>query len=201
MNRLIKGFRAGRADPVSVRRVRTDRDKKQTILLSVICFFSACVLIALQTTVLGRIRLPLLSPAAPSLGLLLTLAFGFILDREWGGVCGLVTGFFCDATGDGGWFLLPLAYFLLGYVTGAVGRRVLAHNLPSFAVFAAAGALIEAGITVARAALSLRGVPPAVWLLHAILPRMLLTVLFSPILYGYVRLIAGAGERRTPGAS
>ena len=55
--------------------------------------------------------------------------------------------------------------------------------------------------TAGLAALSLRGVPPAVWLLHAILPRMLLTVLFSPILYGYVRLIAGAGVRRTPGAS
>lgn len=186
--------------PVVVRRTRIKRDVKDLILLSAVGLLLSCLTVAIQTTLLSHVTIPmtgsLLSPAAPSLGLLLVLASGYLLDRESGGVCGLFTGFLCDAAGDGDLFLLPLIYFLCGYAAGAVGRRILAHNLPSFAVFAAVGSIIDAGYMGVRAMVSLRGIPPPSWIFHAILPRILLTVLFSPIIYAIVYWITRAMKVR-----
>lgn len=198
LRRSSGGSGSGKS-PVFVRRTRISRDAGDLIILSVVGVLLSCVTVALQTTLLGRVTLPFLSPAAPSLGLLLVLAAGYLLDRESGGICGLVTGFLCDAAGDGGLFILPLIYFLCGYAAGAVGRRILGHNLPSFAVFAAVGAVVDGGIMGARAVLSLRGLPPVGWMLHAILPRMILTVLFSPAVYAAAYLIVRALRVRGEG--
>lgn len=183
--------------PLSVSRTRISADAAQNLILAAVGLLTACLFITLQTTWLGRIPLlGLLPPAAPSLGLLLVLAAGFLMDRETGGIAGVGVGFLCDAAGDGGVFLLPLLYFLLGYLSGAIGRRVLAHNLPSFLIFSLAGSAAEGLFRIARAAVSLRGIPPPGWMVSSTLPRIILTLLASPVVYLIVKsMVRAVGVR------
>ena len=174
----------------------------EQIRLSVFLTVLGCILLALETTALSRIPLNFIGMgrAAPSLGLLFCMATGFLYDERVGGMVGLVAGFLADCmdyTADaplGGIMILPLVWFLFGFLAGAIGKQRLAHNLPSFLVFAAVGATVEAAITVAAAILQSGSVPPVAWFLGAPLPTLILTVVFAPAVYGVVGI--GSGERR-----
>lgn len=170
---------------------RRRRFLSEQIRLVILLALSACTLIALQTTILSRFPLPFSwsAPAAPSLALLLVLAVGFQLGEQEGSVCGLAVGWLCDAVGSRDVMLLPLVYFLCGWLSGVVGRRRLAHNLPSFFVFAMCGGVLEAVYKYLLAAADTRAFPPPVWMLQALFPPLFLTVLFSPAVYGLVKLI------------
>lgn len=165
----------------------------EQIKLIVTLALTGCVLIALETTALSRIPLPLFgkTAAAPALGLLFSMAVGFIHGEREGGVTGLLAGWLSDATsggGDtGGIMLLPLLYFLCGYLSGTVGKRKLAHNLPSFMVFSAVGGALKCLLSVGVAAVSLKALPPAVWVWMGLVPAWVLTVLFSAAVYGIVK--------------
>lgn len=149
---------------------------------------TGCLLVAMETTVFSRplwlLRWPF-GCASPSLGLLFSMAVGFLWGEREGCLTGLLAGWLCDA-GDADIILLPLLFLLCGYVSGEIGRRRLAQNLPSFTVFAILGGGLELLFTVARAALALRALPPMVWVTHELIPVWLLTVLFSPVIYGIV---------------
>ena len=174
----------------------------EQIRLSVFLTVIGCILLALETTALSRIPLHFMGMgrAAPSLGLLFCMATGFLYDERVGGIVGLVAGFLADCmdyTADsplGGIMILPLVWFLFGFLAGAIGKQRLAHNLPSFLVFATVGAAAEAAITVAVATLQYGGLPPSTWLLKAPLPTLVLTVVFAPVVYGIVGM--GNRERR-----
>ena len=172
----------------------------EQIRLSVFLAAVGCILLALETTALSRIPLNFIGMgrAAPSLGLLFCMATGFLYDERVGGVVGLVAGFLADCmdytTEGNGIMILPLVWFLFGFLAGAIGKQRLAHNLPSFLVFAAVGATVDAAITVAAAILQSGSVPPATWFLKAPLPTLVLTVVFAPAVYGVVRI--GSGERQ-----
>lgn len=156
----------------------------------------SCILLALEG-VLARLRLPPLPPGGPWLGLLLVLAVGYLFDGEHGGVLGLFVGFLADCMGSG-MMLRPLSYFLLGWLAGSLALSRLAHNMPSFAVFAAVGAAAEGLFRVLSAALSARAVPPVSFLWFSVLPHIVLSVLFSPLVYGVVflvRRLLGEGKR------
>lgn len=178
-------------EPRYVHSGRRRRFLSEQLRLVILLALSACILIALQTTVLSRFPLPFShsAPAAPSLALLLVLAVGFRLGEQEGSVCGLAVGWLCDAVGSRDVMLLPLLYFLCGWTAGMAGRRRLAHNLPSFFVFSLFGAVIEAAYKYLLAAADTGALPPPAWALQALLPPIFLTVLFSPAVYGLVRLI------------
>ena len=186
MSRLI-GRRSGgiRYTPVSTgRTVLVERIRLISLLL-----VTGLILIALETTALSRVKIPLFGwqAAAPSLGLLFTMAVGFLHGEREGGVTGLICGWLSDATMGESLMLYPLIYFLCGYLSGTVGKRSLAHNLPSFAVFAAVGGGIKCLAAVALAALELKAIPPAVWVWKGLVPAWVLTVLFSAAVYGIVK--------------
>ena len=170
---------------------RRRRFLSEQIRLVILLSLSACILLALQTTVLSRFPLPFSrsAPAAPSLALLLVLAVGFQLGEQEGSVCGLAVGWLCDAVGSRDVMLLPLVYFLCGWLSGVVGRRRLAHNLPSFFVFAMCGGVLEAAYKYLLAAADTGTLPPPSWILQGLFPPLFLTVLFSPAVYGIVKLI------------
>ena len=163
--------------------------------IKLICTLSvtSCVLIALETTALSRIPLPGFggSTAAPALGLLFSMAVGFLYGEHEGGITGLLTGWITDAAlggeSTGGILLLPLLYFLCGYLSGTVGKRRLAHNLPSFVVFSIFGGGLKCLMAIAVAAVKLRTLPPASWILWGLVPPLILTVLFSAVVYGIVK--------------
>ena len=161
----------------------------EQIYLVALLLVTGLVLIGLETTALSRIRIPLFGwqAAAPSLGLLFSMAVGFLHGERVGGVTGLVCGWLSDATMGEGMMLYPLLYFLCGYLSGTVGKRSLAHNLPSFAVFAAVGGGLKCLVSVMNAALELRAIPPAVWVWRGLIPSWALTVLFSVAVYGVVK--------------
>ncbi len=159
----------------------------EQIKMIVALSLSGLILTALETTVLARIPLP--SPAlgrsAPALSLLFCMAVGFVFGEHEGGLAGLFVGWIADA-GDAEIMLLPLFYLLCGYVSGLAGKRRLAHNLPSFTVFAIVAGGIRMTCAVLMAAIRCGGLPPGRWILSALLPAWLLTVLFSPLVYGLI---------------
>lgn len=167
----------------------------EQLRLAVTLALTGCTLIAIETTPPGVIDLPGLSAAAPSLGLLFAMAVGFLWREEEGAIAGLVTGWLADATAGGGMMLSPLLYFLCGYLTGLVGRRRLAHNLPSFVVFSVVGGGVEAVFTVLREMVLGHGLPPFYWTVRGVVPVWLLTVLLSPVVYGVLwlerRMVSG----------
>ncbi len=158
----------------------------EQIKLTVILVLIGCLLLALETTALSRIRLPIghMGAAAPSLGILFCMAVGFLHGDRAGGIAGLLTGWLADCTGRGGMMLLPLLYFFCGYLSGSIGKRRLAHNLPSFMVFSLIGGGIECLYSIGRAALFVKGMPPVAWILRGLVPVWILTVMFSPLVYG-----------------
>ncbi len=167
---------------------------------------TVCVLLALETTTLGRIRLPFFGfgAASPSLGLLFCMAVGFLLGEEAGGITGLFAGWLADSTGSGGMMLLPLMYFLCGYAAGAIGRQKLARNLPSFMVFSLCGGGGECVLLYVKAAIDTHTWPPPLWVWRGLVPLWILTILFSPVVYGLMKgemklLHAGSGRREMRG--
>ena len=161
----------------------------EQIHLTALLLVTGLILIALETTALSRIRIPLFGwqAAAPSLGLLFSMAVGFLHGEREGGVTGLLCGWLSDATLGEGVMLYPLLYFLCGYLSGTVGKRSLAHNFPSFTVFAAMGGGLKCLLSVVNAAVKLRALPPAVWVWKGLIPAWILTVLFSAAVYGLVK--------------
>ena len=163
----------------------------EQIKLTVVLTLTCLVLLGLETTALSKVRIPLFGwqAASPALGLLLTMAVGFIYSEQEGAVMGLFTGWLANASVAGSSILLyPILYVICGYLSGTVGRRYLAHNLPSFAVFALVGGGLHFLWALSEACIRLRGIPPTVWILSALVPVWVLTVLFSVPVYGLVRL-------------
>ena len=164
----------------------------EQIKLILTLFVTGGFLIALETTVCSRIRIPLFgwSPAAPALGLLFTMAVGVLHSEREGGIAGLVCGWLSDAVSAeasvGGMMVMPLLYFICGYLSGTVGKRRLAHNMPSFAVFSVFGGGLKCLFTIGLAAWELGNIPPAVWIWRGLIPAWVLTVICSVAVYGIV---------------
>lgn len=162
----------------------------EQIKLIVTLSLTGCVMIALETTLLSRVPIPLFgwSCAAPALGLLFSMAVGFLHGEREGGIAGLLCGWLSDATTAGsavfGMMLLPLLYFLCGYMSGTVGKRRLAHNLPSFMVFSVVGGGLKFLLSVGQAVLEFRSLPPLEWIWRGPTPAWVMTVLFSAAVYG-----------------
>ena len=162
----------------------------EQIKLAVTLFLTGCMMIALETTVCARIPATLFgwSPAAPALGLLFSMAVGFLYSEREGGIAGLACGWLSDAVSTGasvhGMMVLPLLYFLCGYLSGIIGRRRLAHNLPSFMVFSVFGGGLRCLFTVGLAVLELHTLPPVEWVWRGLVPAWALTVAASAAVYG-----------------
>ena len=169
----------------SGRRVLTEQIK-----LVVTLFLTGCMMIALETTVCARIPIPLFgwSSASPALGLLFVMATGFLYGEREGGIAGLVCGWLTDAVSAGssvkGMTVLPLLYFLCGYLSGHIGRRRLAHNLPSFLVLSVVGGGVHCLFLWGLAALELGTLPPVSWVWRGIAPVWALTAAASAAVYG-----------------
>ena len=161
----------------------------EQIHLAALLLVTGIILIALETTALSRIRIPLFEwqAAAPSLGLLFSMAVGFLHGEREGGITGLICGWLSDSTTGEAMMLFPLLYFLCGYLSGSVGKRSLAHNLPSFGVFAAVGGGLKCLLAVLTAAVQIKALPPATWVWQGLIPAWILTVLFSAAVYGIVK--------------
>ena len=83
----------------------------------------------------------------------------------------------------GGIMILPLIYCILGYVSGTLSQKVLASNLPSFMVYVMVGGVIEGLCRFGLTAIRISTLPPWHYLIGSFLPRFILTIVFSPVIY------------------
>lgn len=86
-----------------------------------VAFTITLILVAvLQTSVFSRLRI---FSAVPDLLFATTLAAAFFCGRETGAIVGIAAGFLSDALGGlPGYRILPLAFFLVGYLAGHFSR-------------------------------------------------------------------------------
>lgn len=159
---------------------------RERLMLILFGMITLLCLLAVETVWLDDLRMFGRSFGSPGLGLCFAMAMGYTVDKDVGGLTGLVCGFLLDGARMETLMLRPLVYFLLGWLCGLLGGRLLAHNLPSFAVFAAAGALLDLIRGVVCIAYSSGSLPPFGWIFHVAAPAWLLTVLFSVPIYGLV---------------
>lgn len=199
----IGGRRSGGVDGQS-RRDRTAggylaRQQMEMWKLTLSGTLVICLLLALEGTVCAALRLPIpsLPPGSPWLALLFVLAVGFRLDKEAGGLFGLIAGFLADCAAGSGVMLHPLTWFLMGWFTGLCGRRFLAHNLPSYLIFCGVGGLLECLTRAVLYALSSASLPSLPFLWQDVCPDLILSLLFSPLMHLLVRGVYGRGTGST----
>ena len=189
---MRRGYKGRPGRPGGVRYTAVGSGRRyllEQIRLTAVLSLTGLVLIALETTVFSRILLPFPGgvTASPALGLLFPMAVGFLYGEEEGGITGLIAGWLSDTTISEGMMLLPLLYFLCGYLSGTVGKRRLAHNLPSFAVFSLFGGGLKCLLAVGVETVRGGALPPALWVWRGLIPSWGMTVLFSAAVYCIVK--------------
>ena len=146
-------------------------------------------LIGIQTVLLDRVMIAGYDFGSPGLCLCFVMAMGYLVDRETGGLTGLACGFLLDGACGCDMMLRPIVYFLLGWLCGLLGDRLLAHNAPSFAVYTAVGAMADTVRAVAAAYLASGSLPPAAWYVRTQLLPLPLTVACAFPVYLTVRAV------------
>ena len=138
--------------------------------------------------------------AAPDLCLALSVAVAFRWGAKKGAVVGILSGVCLDAFTETGLSLLISFYFLL---TVAIGLFAEDRNAKSFVLFAGAislSAILRALLSFLELCLSSPSFSTGKVLTGVLLPNLLITVVFSPILYFAVLLtdrIFGRKDRTT----
>lgn len=178
----------GRRTDGEIRYTSTGKSRRlatEQILLIVSLSITGCILIAVESSLPLVLPFPILGwqAASPALGLLFSMAVGFLHSEREGGIAGLIAGFLVDGAMGSGILLMPLLFFLGGYLSGISGRRRLAHNLPSFMVFSLAGGLLYCLFILLREVILERMLPSPLWIWQGLVPVWILTVLVSPIPY------------------
>lgn len=169
-------------------------EKRQTyrsIKLFLMAVLLLCTFAALETTWLSKIPLPMLPAGAPALCLLFVLAAGYVFGEREGCVCGLMGGIITECVTMeplfGGIMVFPLIYCTLGYVSGVLSKKILAGNLPSFLVYAVVGGLLDGCFRLVLTVLKTGTVPLFAYFTGSFLPKLILTVIFSPLVYLFLR--------------
>ena len=173
--------------------------EKRQIYRNIKLFFIAllllCISAAMETTWFAKIPLWILPAGTPALCFLLVLATGYVFGEREGCICGLMGGMITECAIMeplfGGIMVFPLVYCGLGYLSGILSKKLLAGNLPSFVVYATAGGLLDGGFRCVLAFLKTGTVPGISYLLGSFLPGLVLTILFSPLIY----LMAKVGKK------
>jgi cell shape-determining protein MreD len=154
----------------------------KVIMLGVAAFLAAVI----QTGFFMNFR-PL--GVAPDLCLALCVAISLRGDAKGGAIIGIFSGFFLDAFAKSGISLSIPFYFLLGILVGLFSEGKNIKGLPSYLLFAAIAAGARGLLTFFEICLGLSTF--SIWsaIVKAVLPNLLVTILFSPIVYFAVLLV------------
>ncbi len=160
-------------------------DSKKSIVLYCVVIGLLLLLVAvLQTSLFPRMRL---LGAIPDLALCAVLCISYFCGRYTGGIVGIVAGFLVEALGSVGISLLPLCYFILGYLAGYYARAVNPKRFTNYVFYLAAALVYRATVTVAAASLSYEFLHLPQLLLHSVLPEMLYTAIVGCALYALMK--------------
>lgn len=134
----------------------------------------------LQTSVLARIK-PF--GATPDLMISAVAALSVLCGCYTGAITGIAAGFLTDALGSTGFSVLPLVYFLLGYLVGYYTKAINARGFLSYLVCLAISLAVRFLTTLVSTVLAFQELHFPTFLLSVALPEMLGTLLFGIILF------------------
>lgn len=170
-------------------------EKKQTfenVRSFVLSLLFLCILTALETTCLSRIPLPILPSGSPALGFLMILTWGYTFGEKQGCICGLVGGIIIECAEMepmlGGIMILPLVYCIMGYASGVMSKRFLAGNVWSFEIYALMGLILDGVLRLLLIFIKTDHISFGAFLMGDLLPRIIISLLFAPAVYGIVYL-------------
>ena len=146
----------------------------------------------LQVSLFSRFRL---MGAVPDLMLVSVLCIAFFCGRYAGAVTGIAAGFLIEAIGSVGISILPLCYFLSGYLIGHYARTSQ-KRYPIYLVYLGCTLLIRASITVLYACMTYQSVNLPQILVQSVLPEALVTAIAGCALYFPYLLFCGFLEGR-----
>ena len=138
------------------------------------------VMVILQTSVFARSK-PF--GATPDLMLCTVLIVSFFLGCHAGGITGIVAGFLTDALGSVGFSLLPLVYFLVGYLIGYYIKVLNARRYLFYLITLGIALIVRLITTLSYTLLSTQSFHFPSFMLSVALPEMLGTALFGAALY------------------
>lgn len=152
------------------------------------------LLSVLEITVFARHSL---FGATPDLMLFATLCVAFFYGRYAGAITGIAAGFLIEAMGSVGITVLPLFYFLFGYLAGTTAGSSSQKNYPFYLLFCLPVALLyRAALTVIYASLLFETVNLPQIFLSIVLPEMGDTALCGALLYFPSLLLCRILDRR-----
>ena len=135
---------------------------------------------AFQTALFGQY--PLFG-AVPDLMLVTVVCFAYFNGRFEGAVMGLAAGFLIEAVGGQGMSLLPLFYFLFGYVAGHYSRAVHLKRFVPYLFYLGCGLFLRAAATIVLVCLTYQNLHLPTILLQIVLPELLATAILGCVLY------------------
>ena len=154
---------------------------RSAVIRYVICTVLLLLLAAvLQVTLLSKFRL---LGVLPDLMLCTVVCVAFFCGRYMGAITGIAGGFLIYALGSPGITLLPLVYFLCGYITGHYAKSVGEVGYLSFVGYISASAAIRVVVSGICSFLEHSDLRFFHLLLHTLLPEFLLTLILGLILY------------------
>ncbi|MBR3893514.1 MAG: rod shape-determining protein MreD [Clostridia bacterium] len=165
------------------------RSVRYTILVSLLLVFVA----VLQVTFFSRFRL---LGAVPDLMICTVLCLAFFCGRYVGGVSGIGAGFLIEAIGSHGISLLPLCYFLIGYLIGHYARGSVRRSYLSYLPYLATVLFFRMAITVFYACINYETVNLLQILLQSVLPELLVTAIAGCVIYFPMLLFCGMLEKK-----
>lgn len=168
-------------------RIDSDYIKKGFAYGGLILFFSL-----LQITLVPRY--PIFG-VSPDLVLSCVLATAMFEGAKFGAITGVAAGFFIDAVGSVGLSLSPLLFCVFGYVTGICAEFLFRRGLLSFIMAGTVGYFLRGFATILLVAASWTLYSTAFVLIRTVLPEIILSIVFSPVVYLVFRLLAGRFHR------
>ena len=149
---------------------------------------SVCALLlgaaTVQLCVLDKLRI---LGAIPDLMLVTVLLLAFFWGRFTGAIVGIVAGVFIEALGGSGISLLPVVYFLCGYLVGHYARAVIPRKFSVYLMLLLGALVVRGATTLTYASLTYDQFSLPRVLLGLVLPELLATALWGCLLYLPVR--------------
>lgn len=154
---------------------------RYTLLLGALLLLLAL----LQVSFFSKIRL---IDATPDLMIIAVLCLSFFGGRHMGAVVGIAAGFLIDSLGATGIVLLPLCYFLLGYLAGHFASRSSRQGYVTYLAYLGITLLYRAAITFVYVLITYESLQFGALLTQVLLPEMLNTALAGLALYFPIKL-------------
>ena len=162
---------------------------RYTVLVGLLLILVA----VLQVSLFSRHRL---LGAVPDLMICTVLCVAFFAGRYAGAITGIGAGFFIEAMGSVGISLLPLFYFLLGYVAGHYARTVYPKRYTVYLFYFILTVIFRMIITVIYIALTYESFELLEVITKILLPEAADTAVAGCILYFPIKALCGWLMRR-----